>query len=42
MESAIQVFELGPENQPQLLKKFKTFQWQYLTVYLTVMGTTFF
>lgn len=38
MESAIQSFELGPENEPQLLKQFKSFQWQYLTVYLAVMG----
>ncbi|KAI8085387.1 hypothetical protein BDF21DRAFT_236573 [Thamnidium elegans] len=38
MDNAIQSFELGPENEPQLLKQFKSFQRQYLTVYLAVMG----
>jgi hypothetical protein len=31
-------FELGPEHELQLVKKFKSFQRQYLAVYLTVMG----
>ncbi|CEP07653.1 hypothetical protein [Parasitella parasitica] len=31
-------FELGPENEIQLLKQFKSFQRQYLAVYLLVMG----
>ncbi|KAI8890100.1 DUF791-domain-containing protein [Backusella circina FSU 941] len=36
--SDIQSFELGPDNETQLLKKFKSFQIKYLAVYLTVMG----
>jgi hypothetical protein len=31
-------FEIGPENEVQLLKQFKSFQIKYLAVYLTVMG----
>ncbi|RCI03949.1 Molybdate-anion transporter [Rhizopus stolonifer] len=31
-------FEIGHDNELQLVKKFKSFQRQYLTVYLTVMG----
>ncbi|KAI8875270.1 DUF791-domain-containing protein [Backusella circina FSU 941] len=31
-------FEIGPENEVQLLQKFKRFQIKYLAVYLTVMG----
>lgn len=31
-------FELGPENEIQLVKQFKSFQRQYLAVYLLVMG----
>jgi hypothetical protein len=40
MNEAILNFELGPENELELVKKFKSFQRQYLTVYLTVMGKT--
>jgi hypothetical protein len=38
MHEAILNFELGPENEVQLVKTFKSFQRQYLAVYLTVMG----
>lgn len=37
-EANILNFELGPENELQLVKKFKSFQRQYLAVYLLVMG----
>jgi hypothetical protein len=40
--SDIQSFELGPDNEIQLLKKFKSFQIKYLAVYLTVMGKKWF
>lgn len=37
-EANILNFELGPENELQLVKHFKSFQRQYLAVYLLVMG----
>ncbi|KAF1805080.1 hypothetical protein V8B55DRAFT_1494628 [Mucor lusitanicus] len=37
-EANILNFELGPENELQLVKQFKSFQRQYLAVYLLVMG----
>lgn len=38
MNEGILSFELDPEHEFQLSKKFKVFQRQYLAVYLTVMG----
>ncbi|CAO3608884.1 unnamed protein product [Mucor hiemalis] len=38
MNEAILNFELGPENEIELVKSFKSFQRQYLAVYLTVMA----
>lgn len=38
MNEDILNFELDPEHEFQLAKKFKAFQIQYLVVYLTVMG----
>jgi hypothetical protein len=37
-ETNILDFELGPENEIKLVKQFKSFQRQYLAVYLLVMG----
>lgn len=38
MNEAILNFEFGPENEIDKVKSFKSFQRQYLAVYLTVMG----